>query len=61
VHLSAETKVTIQVGARHGKPALLIIHAGDMHRGGHVFYLSANGVWLVDQVPPQFIEFPVLA
>jgi putative RNA 2'-phosphotransferase len=59
VHLSAETQVTVQVGARHGKPALLIIRAGDMHRAGHVFYSSANGVWLVDHVPPQFIEFPI--
>ena len=58
VHLSAETKVTLQVGSRHGKPALLIIRAGDMHRAGHVFRRSANGVWLVPHVPPQFIEFP---
>ena len=58
VHLSAETKVTVQVGGRHGKPALLTIRAGDMHRSGFVFRCSANGVWLVDQVPPQFIEFP---
>lgn len=59
VHLSAETTVTFQVGGRHGKPALLTIRAGEMHRAGHVFRCSANGVWLVDQVPPQFIEFPV--
>jgi putative RNA 2'-phosphotransferase len=57
VHLSAETKVTVQVGARHGKPVLLIIRAGDMHRSGHVFRCSANGVWLVDHVPPEFIDF----
>jgi putative RNA 2'-phosphotransferase len=59
VHLSAETKITLQVGARRGRPVLLTIRAGEMHRAGHVFYLSANGVWLVEQVPPQFIEFPV--
>jgi len=59
VHLSAETNVTIQVGGRHGKPVLLIIRAGDMHRAGHVFRCSTNGVWLVDNVPPQFIEFPL--
>ena len=58
VHLSAETKVTLQVGGRHGKPALLTIRAGDMHRAGFVFRCSANGVWLVEQVPPAFIEFP---
>jgi putative RNA 2'-phosphotransferase len=58
VHLSAETKVTLQVGGRHGKPVLLIIRAGDMYRAGFVFRCSANGVWLVDHVPPQFIQFP---
>jgi putative RNA 2'-phosphotransferase len=58
VHLSAETKVTLQVGGRHGKPVLLIIRAGEMHRAGHVFRCSANGVWLVNSVPPEFIEFP---
>jgi putative RNA 2'-phosphotransferase len=58
VHLSAETKVTVQVGGRHGRPALLTIHAGDMHRAGFVFRCSANGVWLVNHVPPQFIQFP---
>ena len=58
VHLSAETRVTLQVGGRHGKPALLTIRAGDMHRAGFMFRCSANGVWLVDHVPPQFIQFP---
>ena len=58
VHLSAETKLTLQVGGRHGKPVLLTIRAGDMHRAGFVFRCSANGVWLVDNVPPQFIQFP---
>jgi putative RNA 2'-phosphotransferase len=58
VHLSAETKVTVQVGGRHGRPALLTIRAGDMHRAGFAFRCSANGVWLVNHVPPQFIQFP---
>jgi len=59
VHLSAKTRVTLQVGGRHGKPALLTIRAGDMHRAGFVFRCSANGVWLVHHVPAQFIEFPI--
>jgi putative RNA 2'-phosphotransferase len=57
VHLSSETKVTLQVGGRHGQPVLLIIRAGDMHRAGHVFRCSTNGVWLVNQIPPEFIDF----
>lgn len=58
VHLSAETRVTMEVGARHGKPALLTILAGRMHLEGHVFYRSTNGVWLVEHVPTHFIRFP---
>ena len=58
VHLSAETKVTIRVGGRYGKPVMLTIRAGDMHREGFVFRCSANSVWLVDHVPPQLIQFP---
>ncbi len=58
VHLQTETATALKVGARHGKPLLLTIRAGEMHRAGHVFYCSANHVWLVDHVPPQFIEFP---
>jgi putative RNA 2'-phosphotransferase len=58
VHLSAETKMTLQVGGRHGKPVLLTIRAGDMHRAGFVFRCSANVVWLVDHVPAEFIKFP---
>jgi putative RNA 2'-phosphotransferase len=58
VHLSAETKMTMQVGGRHGKPALLTIRAGEMHRAGFAFRRSPNGVWLVDHVPARFIDFP---
>ena len=58
VHLSAETTGTVQVGGRHGLPTLLTVRAGDMHRAGFVFRCSANGVWLVEHVPPQFILFP---
>lgn len=57
VHLSAETETTMKVAMRRGRPILLTIHAGEMHRQGHVFYLSANNVWLVDSVPPEFIDF----
>lgn len=58
VHLSGEIKVTMDVGARHGKPTLLTIQAGEMHHTGHVFYRSTNGVWLVEHVPTHFIQFP---
>lgn len=58
VHLSAEIKVTMDVGARHGKPALLTVLAGEMQAAGHAFFRSTNGVWLVEHVPAHFIQFP---
>lgn len=58
VHLHLDTAIALEVGGRHGKPVLLTIRAGDMHRAGHEFCVSANGIWLVNHVPPQFIEFP---
>jgi len=57
VHLSADTRITLEVGARHGKPVLLTILASQMHNEGHVFSRSTNGVWLVEHVPPQYIRF----
>lgn len=59
VHLADETKTTMQVGSRHGKPVMLIIQAAEMHRAGHVFYHATNGAWLVDHVPAEFIQFPL--
>ena len=58
VHLVTETAKAMQVGGRHGKPVLLTIRAGEMHRAGHVFRCSANGVWLTEHVPAGFIGFP---
>jgi putative RNA 2'-phosphotransferase len=56
VHLSQDAKTAIAVGQRHGKPVVLKIRAGEMNRAGHSFFLSANGVWLTEHVPPDFFE-----
>ncbi|HEX8550729.1 MAG TPA: RNA 2'-phosphotransferase [Abditibacteriaceae bacterium] len=58
VHLSADEATAINVGKRHGKPVVLRVRAGAMHKLGRAFYLSANGVWLCAEVPPEFLEFP---
>jgi putative RNA 2'-phosphotransferase len=55
VHLSADRDTASLVGARRGRPVILTIRAGAMAAAGHTFYQSANGVWLVDHVPPAFI------
>ncbi|WP_411081682.1 RNA 2'-phosphotransferase [Streptomyces sp. cmx-18-6] len=56
VHLSPDRETATRVGARRGRPLVLTVDAGAMHRAGHVFRVSANGVWLADSVPPQFLR-----
>ncbi|MES2922867.1 MAG: RNA 2'-phosphotransferase [Verrucomicrobiota bacterium] len=58
VHLSASLEVANTVGRRRGQPVILTIKAREMNVAGNHFYLSGNGVWLADLVPPQFIDFP---
>ncbi|MER6349492.1 RNA 2'-phosphotransferase [Streptomyces sp. NPDC001595] len=58
VHLSSDRETATRVGARRGRPVVLSVDAGAMHRDGHVFRLSANGVWLVEAVPPRYLRFP---
>jgi putative RNA 2'-phosphotransferase len=55
VHLSHEMEGPRKVAARRGRPVMLAIDAAAMCRDGFTFYLSANGVWLVDAVPPQYL------
>jgi putative RNA 2'-phosphotransferase len=57
VHLSATTDAAREVGARHGKAVVLTIRSGAMQEAGFVFYRSTNGVWLVERVPVEFIDF----
>ncbi len=58
VHLSPDRETATRVGARRGRPVVLSVDAGAMRAAGHVFRISANGVWLVEAVPPAFLRFP---
>jgi putative RNA 2'-phosphotransferase len=58
VHLSADRATAQLVGSRRGQPVVLIIKAAQLWAAGHLFYLSDNGVWLTDAVPPAYIEAP---
>nr|WP_062331573.1 RNA 2'-phosphotransferase [Herbidospora sakaeratensis] len=58
VHLSPDVETATRVGARRGRPIVLTVESGRMHAEGHEFRVSANGVWLVPHVPPNFIRFP---
>jgi putative RNA 2'-phosphotransferase len=56
VHLSADQETARRVGARRGKPVILTVDAAAMVTDGHTFRLSANGVWLVSTVPPEYLR-----
>jgi putative RNA 2'-phosphotransferase len=56
VHLSADKETALIVARRRRSPIILKVDAAAMKRDGSVFYLSANGVWLVDNVPIQYIS-----
>ena len=53
-----EGVVASDVLAHGDEAAARIEEAGAMHRAGHVFHISANGVWLTDAVPPEFLRLP---
>lgn len=56
VHLSRDIATATTVGARHGKPVVFIVDAGAMYQAGYTFYCSDNDVWLVDSVPPEYLQ-----
>lgn len=55
VHLSADVQTARRLGARHASPVVFAIDSQAMKRAGHLFYRSDNGVWLTDEVPPNFL------
>ena len=55
VHLSLDEATALGVGQRHGKAYVFRIDASAMHVKGFKFFLSDNGVWLTDRVPPEFL------
>lgn len=57
VHLSADEATARQVGSRHRGPVVVLeIDAAAMAADGYVFFVTGNGVWLTDQVPPSYLH-----
>lgn len=55
VHLSLDEETAKKVGSRHGKPVIYRVKSGQMSRDGIPFFLSANGIWLVKEVPVTYL------
>lgn len=57
VHLSDDLKTAKSVASRRrSKTIVLEILAAQMERDGFLFFLSENGVWLTDSVPPKYVK-----
>lgn len=56
VHLSQDIATAKTVGTRHGRPVVFAVDAGSMHQADFIFYCSDNNVWLVDHVPPEYLQ-----
>jgi putative RNA 2'-phosphotransferase len=56
VHLSKDIPTAHKVGSRRGHATILIVDAAKMAAEGHTFWVSDNGVWLADVVPPQYLR-----
>jgi putative RNA 2'-phosphotransferase len=56
VHLSADSEIAAAVGARRGRPVVLLVDSAAMHAGGHEFFQASNGVWLTKDVRPEFLS-----
>ncbi|RAG86924.1 RNA 2'-phosphotransferase [Streptacidiphilus pinicola] len=55
VHLSRDRATAERVGGRRGRPVLFTVDAAAMSTAGFVFQVSANGVWLTERVPPEYL------
>ena len=55
VHLSKDVETAINVGKRHGNPVIYLVDSKKMYQEGYKFYRSTNGVWLVNNAPPEYL------
>jgi putative RNA 2'-phosphotransferase len=56
VHLCGDIDTARRVSVRRKAPVVLRVDAAAMVAEGTPFYRSANGVWLVDSVPPRHLS-----
>ena len=55
VHLSVDVATAQRVGARRGDSVVVRVDAARMAAAGIEFWRTDNGVWLTDNVPPQYL------
>jgi len=56
VHLSIDKETAAKVGSRRGAFEILEVEAMRLRADGHTIYISDNGVYLTNEVPPEYIK-----
>jgi putative RNA 2'-phosphotransferase len=56
VHLSPNADTARAVGARHGRPVVLVVDAGAAARDGVVFRRGNDDTWLTDALDPRYLR-----
>jgi len=56
VHLSDNYDAALKVGKRHGKPLVFAVDAKRMVKDGIDFFISTNGVWLVESIHFKYLQ-----
>ena len=57
VHLSHDIETAESVGGRRRRGYVILeIDAASMLKDGHKFFVSENGVWLADSIPPKYLK-----
>ena len=56
VHLTTDLNMAFKVGGRRGESVIFAVDAIAMTADGYSFYCTENSVWLVDDVPPQYLQ-----
>lgn len=56
VHMSSDPETARRVTRRLAEPVVLRVRAGEAALAGVAFYVSDNGVWLAEFIPPEYVE-----
>lgn len=62
VHLTTQEELALRIGRRRDpKPVLIKVHAARAHEEGIIFSRAGELVYLVESLPPAYLEGPPLA
>ena len=58
VYLTSEASFAFEAGARRGKSFVIKVNASEAYKSGLKFYKATSIVWLAEDIPTKFLQFP---